>query len=163
MSLWKKSEIKYSVNSQSRFYFLYFKCLVKIIDCVCSKLCHFHSGVAFLGESLICIDPLPQTFDPCWSKPLLLISSLAPNTPMYISQNPHIRTHTSCWHPLCYALFFPEGCGKLGLTPQSRKAGNQGDNLGKKAIWRGKKNKKEVEEEKWGRVYVSNNTFKWLF
>lgn len=45
----KKSEIKYSVNSQSRFYFLCFKCLVKIIDCVCSKLCHFHSRVAFLG------------------------------------------------------------------------------------------------------------------
>lgn len=53
------------------------------------------------------------------ANPFSLFHHLPPNTPMYISQNKHIRTHRSFWHLLCYALLSPSGCAKLGLTPKA--------------------------------------------
>ena len=81
---------------------------MKIIDCVCSKLCHFHSRGGFPDGRLVCNAHFHTLLDSCRNKPLLFISLAAPllNEPMYISRNPHIRTHKSFWHLLCYAFFF---------------------------------------------------------
>lgn len=62
------------------------------------------------------------------------------------------KTHTSGTISL-FGIFYVTHCFFLKVVenwdlPQSRKAGNHGDNLGKKAIWRGKKKKKNEEEYK---------------
>lgn len=50
----------------------------------------FQGGFPGGGGSLICIYPLPHTFDPYWSKPLLFISSLAPqHTHVYFTKPTH--------------------------------------------------------------------------
>lgn len=78
----------------------------------------------------------------------------APNKPMYISQNPHIRIHKSFWHLLCYAFFFFLKVVENWDLPQSRKTGNHEEYLGKNAIWREKK--KNEEEYKQITVTLSN-------
>ena len=130
---------------------------MKIIDCVCSKLCHFHSRGGFPDGRLVCNAHFHTLLDSCRNKPLLFISLAAPllNEPMYISRNPHIRTHKSFWHLLCYAFFFLKVVENWDL-PQRRKTGNHEENLGKNAIWRGKKKKNE-EEYKQITVTLSNH------
>lgn len=102
---------------------------------------------------------LSHTLDPCRNKPLLFISSAAPTTPsnnqpMYISQNPHIRTHKSFWHLLCYAFFFLR-LWKTGTYPKAAKQAIT------KSIWvrmqSEEKKKKNEEEYKQIRVTLSND------
>lgn len=131
---------------------------MKIIDCVCSKLCHFHSRGGFPEGSLVCNAHFLAHSWSCRNKPLLFISlptslPAPPHKPMYISQNPHIRTHKSFWHLLCYAFFFLKVVENWDL-PQSRKAGNHEEYLGKNAIWREKK--KNEEEYKQITITLSN-------
>lgn len=131
---------------------------MKIIDCVCSKLCHFHSRGGFPDGRLVCNAHFHTLLDSCRNKPLLFISlaALLLNKPMYISRNPHIRTHKSFWHLLCYAFFFFLRLWKTGTYPKAAKQAIT------KRIWvrmQSEEEKKKNNEEEYKQITVTLSNY----
>lgn len=110
--------------------------LVKIIDCVCSKLCHFHSRGGFPDGRLVCNAHFHTLLDPCRNKPLLFISlaALPPPTNPCIFHETHASGHVSLFGIFYVMHFFFLKVVENWDLPQSRKTGNHEENLGKNAI-----------------------------
>lgn len=113
--------------------------LVKIIDCVCSKLCHFHSRGGFPDGSLVCNAHFRTLLILAETNPsLYFITNIAPHPPP--KTNPCIfhKTRTS-GHISLFGIFYVMHFFFLKVVenwdlPQSRKAGNHEEYLGKNAI-----------------------------
>lgn len=93
-----------------------------------------------------------HTLDPCRNKPLLFISLLPPTTNPCIFHKTRTSGHISL-SGIFYVMHFFKVVENWDL-PQSRKAGNHEEYLGKNAIWREKK--KNEEEYKHIRITRSN-------
>lgn len=98
--------------------------LVKIIDCVCSKLCHFHSRGGFPDGRLVCNAHFHTLLDPCRNKPLLFISlaALPPPTNPCIFHETHTSGHISLFG-IFYVMhfFFFLRLWKTGTYPKAAK------------------------------------------